>query len=76
MNAPEIIQSPLAKAATAIAAGTGTSVISLTTATVSFLPENLSGWLAAAASAAALLYSLMLILEWLWKRVWIPLRLG
>lgn len=64
------IQAPVAKAAAALGAGAGTSMLSLSQQAQSFLPTDLAGWLACAASAAALIYSLCLLFEWWWKRVW------
>lgn len=67
------ITAPVAKAATAIGAGVGTSVVSMSQQAQNFLPTDLGGWLACAASAAALVYSLCLLTEWWTKRVWLPL---
>jgi hypothetical protein len=74
MKAPNVsstdhIASPAAKAASAIGAGAGTSMLSMSQQAQSFLPTDLGGWLAAAASLAALIYSLILISEWFWKRL-------
>lgn len=65
----DTIAAPAAKAASAIAAGAGTSVISMSQQTQSFLPTDLAGWLACGASAAALIYSVHLMAEWYWKKV-------
>jgi hypothetical protein len=67
------IAAPVAKAASAIGAGVGTSAMSITAGAQNFLPQDLAGWLAAAASGAALIYSLTLLGEWWWKRFWKPL---
>jgi len=72
----DVIQAPVAKAATSLAAGTGTSMVSIAAGSAHFLPQDLAGWLAAAASAAALLYSICLLAEWWWKRVLKPLLKG
>ena len=72
MSNPDV-QAPVAKAATALGAGAGTSMLSLSEKAQSFLPVDLGGWLAAAASAAALIYTLCLLSEWWWKKVWKPL---
>lgn len=64
------IQAPVAKAVAALSAGAGTSALSLSQQAQSFLPTDLGGWLACAASGAALIYSLCLLSEWWWKRVW------
>lgn len=70
---PDQIAAPVAKAASALGAGAGTTVMSLTAGAQHFLPIDLAGWLAAGASAAALIYTLCLLGEWWWKRVWKPL---
>ena len=48
-------------------------MLTLTQQTQSFLPQDLAGWLACGASAAALVYSLHLMGEWYWKKVIRPL---
>lgn len=67
------IAAPVAKAASAMGAGFGTSAMSLAAQGAGFLPTDLGGWLACAASAAALIYSLCLLTEWWVKKVWKPL---
>lgn len=69
MSASDHIASPAMKAASAIGAGAGTSMLSMSQQAQSFLPTDLGGWLAAAASLAALIYSMILIGEWCWKRI-------
>lgn len=69
---PTEISAPVAKAATALGAGAGTSAVSMTQQAQSFLPHDLGGWLAAAASGMALFYSIHLLGEWYWKKVWRP----
>jgi hypothetical protein len=67
------IAQPVAKAASALVAGGGTSAGALAARSAEFLPTDLGGWLACAASAAALIYSLTLLGEWWWKKVWKPM---
>jgi hypothetical protein len=69
------IAAPVAKAASAIGAGLGTSAMSLSATAQgagNFLPTDLGGWLACGASAAALIYSVTLLGEWWWKKFWRP----
>lgn len=67
------ITAPVTKAATALTAGVGTSAVSVATANVgNFLPTDLNGWMALIASTVAVLYSLHLLGEWYWKKVWRP----
>lgn len=73
MAADTEITAPVAKAATALTAGAATSAASLSNQAAQFLPQDLAGWLAAAASAMALIYSVHLLGEWYWKKVWKPL---
>ncbi len=64
------IATPVAKAAAALSAGAGTSVAAAMAASPeNFLPVDLGGWMALAASAAAAVYTLHLLAEWYWKRV-------
>jgi hypothetical protein len=73
MAADSEITAPVAKAATALTAGAGTSVISMSHQAASFLPTDLNGWMALTAPlSAALIYSLHLLGEWYWKKVWRP----
>jgi hypothetical protein len=67
------IQAPVAKAATALGTGAGASMLSMSQQAQSFLPTDLGGWLAAAASFVALGYTLTLWGEWWFKKVWKPL---
>jgi hypothetical protein len=65
------VTAPVAKATSALGAGLGSLVISPAATAQgigNFLPTDLGGWLACAASAAALMYSLILIGEWWWKK--------
>lgn len=62
------ITAPATKAVTAIAAGAGTTAMSLTQQAQSFLPTDLNGWMALTASTLAVLYSLHLFAEWYWKK--------
>lgn len=71
-KSPDAIAAPAAKAASAIVAGAGTSALSLSQQAQSFLPQDLAGWLACAASAAALMYTLHLLGEWYWKKALRP----
>jgi hypothetical protein len=74
MASQDQIAAPVAKAASALGAGVGTSAMSLAAGAEHFLPVDLAGWLAAAASGAALIYSLCLLGEWVYKKVWKPRR--
>lgn len=71
LSSPDV-QAPLPKAAAALGAGAGASAMSISQHAQSFLPTDLAGWLAASASAAALAYSLCLLSEWWWKKLWKP----
>lgn len=66
------ISAPVAKAAAALTAGAGTSAVSMAQQAHSFLPTDLNGWMALTASSVAVLYSLHLMGEWYWKKVWRP----
>jgi hypothetical protein len=67
------ITAPVGKAVTALSAGAGTSVAATMASNPgSFLPTDLSGWMALAASTAAVLYTLHLMGEWYWKKVLRP----
>jgi hypothetical protein len=72
MADPSEITAPASKALTALGAGAGTSMGALATNAGSFLPTDLAGWIALAASTAALVYTLGLLAEWWFKRVWRP----
>ena len=73
MAAPDSeITAPVAKAATALTAGAATSAASMSQQAQAFLPQDLGGWLAAGASFMALVYSIHLMGEWYWKKVWRP----
>jgi hypothetical protein len=72
LSTPDI-QAPGFKAITSIGAGAGSSMLAMSQQAASFLPKDLSGWLSVAASTAALAYSLCLLWEWWWKRVWGPM---
>lgn len=64
------ISTPVVKATTALGAGAGSSALSMTNTASSFLPTDLAGWMALTASTVAVLYTLHLIAEWYWKKVW------
>jgi hypothetical protein len=66
------ITAPVAKAATAITAGAGTSAISIATTSSSFLPTDLAGWIAVLASSLAAIYTICILIEWWWVRFWRP----
>lgn len=72
MSSNTEITAPVAKAATAMTAGAGTSALSVATNAGSFLPTDLNGWMALVASSAAVVYSVHLLGEWYWKKVWRP----
>lgn len=62
---------PAMKAASAIGAGAGTSILSTAMANpTSFFPTDFGGWAAAIASTCACLYTLHLLGEWWWKKFW------
>lgn len=62
------ITAPATKALTALGAGAGSTAVSMTQHAQSFLPTDLSGWMALTASTVAVLYSLHLLGEWYWKK--------
>lgn len=63
------VPAPIAKAASALGAGAGTSLLSTAMADPhSFLPHDYAGWAAAIASTLAALYTLHLMCEWYWKK--------
>lgn len=65
------ITTPVVKAVTALGAGAGSSVVSQAAEQAgNFLPVDLAGWMALLASSAAVLYTLHLMAEWYWKKVW------
>lgn len=66
------ITAPVAKAATALGSGAGASALSVVTHSQSFLPTDLAGWMALLASTVALVYTLGLLCEWWWKKLWRP----
>lgn len=68
MNEHQQITSPVAKAASAIGASGGASAMSVANQAGSFLPTDLAGWMALAASTAAVVYTLMLQAEFWWKK--------
>lgn len=57
------VAAPITKAASAIAAGAGTSILARTQEMASFMPQTLNEWLSAGASSAALGYTLWLMWE-------------
>lgn len=62
---------PLMKAASAVGAGAGSSILSqVTSNSHSFLPQDYAGWAAAIASTAAALYTMHLLCDWWWKKFW------
>lgn len=63
------IAMPVAKAAAALGAGAGSSAVAAASNGGSFLPVDLAGWMALAASTAAVLYTMHLLAEWYWKKV-------
>lgn len=63
------ISAPMAKAATALGAGAGSSAAAAGAKAATFLPADLAGWMALAASTAAVIYTLHLLGEWYWKKV-------
>lgn len=68
------INAPVQKAATALGTSAGASVTSgLMHSAHSFLPTDLSGWMAVLASTVACAYTLTLWCEWWWKKFWKPL---
>lgn len=64
------VTTPAAKAASAIGAGVGSSALSMATASGSFLPTDLAGWMALLASFAALVYTVHLLLAFWWRTFW------
>lgn len=64
------ISTPVVKAATALGAGAGSSVLSIANQATSFLPTDLAGWMALAASTVAVIYTMHLMFDWYWKKVW------
>jgi hypothetical protein len=68
------ISYPIAKASAALASSGATSAYSLLNQPANtFLPHDLAGWLACAASTAALTYSLHLLWDYYWRKVWRPI---
>lgn len=63
------ISAPVAKAVTALGAGAGSSAAAAGAKAADFLPADLAGWMALAASTAAVLYTMHLLGEWYWKKV-------
>ena len=63
------ITAPVAKAAMALGAGAGSSATAAAAKAADFLPADLAGWMALAASTAAVLYTMHLLGEWYWKKV-------
>lgn len=72
------ISMPLAKASAAIASATGAQALDGAARTGSFIADLLVPTWPNIASALAALFSLCLLSEWFWKKVWRPLfeRLG
>ncbi len=66
------IAAPVTKAAAALGAGAGTSVVSVLQDSASFLPTNLAGWVSLIASAAALFLTLCYLAEFWVKKIWRP----
>lgn len=67
------VSAPVVKSVAALGAGVGTSVLSVTQQAQSFLPKDLSGWIAVAASTVALIYTLHLLCDFYWRKFWRPL---
>lgn len=66
---PSQVAFPVIKAASAIAAGAGSSVLSTAMANPAhFLPTSYGEWAAAIASTSAAIYTLHLLGEWYWKK--------
>lgn len=73
MNTPPdtSVAFPVAKAASGIGAGVGSSILSTAMQNPqSFFPTDYGGWAAAIASTAAAFYTLHLLGEWWWKKFW------
>lgn len=65
------VAAPVTKAASAIAAGAGSSIISTALSNpTSFLPTDAAGWAALAASLVAAIYNLHLLRELYVKKGW------
>lgn len=67
------ISYPLIKASAAIGTSAGASALSFTQQAQNFFPNTLSGWLGCLAPAVAIFYSLHLLWDFYWKKVWRPL---
>lgn len=67
------ITTPVAKAAATLGAGAGSSAIAFAQQAESFFPTTLGGWLGVAAPTIAIVYTLHLLADFYWKRVWRPL---
>jgi hypothetical protein len=62
-NSTDSVAAPVAKAASALTAGVGTSVMARTQTMAEFFPQTFNEYLSAAASLAALGYTLWLMWE-------------
>lgn len=68
------VQAPVAKSVTALGAGVGSAgYASLNGHLQNFLPVDLIGWVSLAAAFMGLVYTMCILTEWWWKKVWKPL---
>lgn len=66
------IQAPVTKAVVSLGAGAGASAASQMVPDPSFWPHTATEWMAFIASAVACAYSLHLLWDFYWKKVWKP----
>lgn len=66
------IQAPVFKAGMALGTGAVSSATSVMARADTFLPKDLAGWMAVAASGIACIYTGCLLAEWWWKKFWKP----
>ena len=72
MNAD--IQAPVMKSVTALATTGGTAGYATMQGHIqNFLPVDAIGWVTLLGASLGVLYSLCLLTEWWWKKVWKPL---
>lgn len=78
MESKVTIQAPIFKATTALGSGAGASALNISPDTVqkvashvAFLPNTLGEWLAAGSAAVALIYSGCMLVEWLYKKIFL-----
>lgn len=66
------VQSPVIKSVAGLGSAAGSSAMSKMTESYTFLPTDLAGWMAVAASTLAVGYTATIWVEWWWKKFWKP----